>query len=88
MNLLGGDDGAAGLFGLGGGSGSGRAANSFHHISQDATGSGAFFCLYVCKYWLLRFIYISVFISCTQKNVRMTFTKRMDVVNIVNVLDI
>ena len=65
MNLLGGDDGAAGLLGLGGRSGSGRAANSFSVTSsQDATGSGALFCLYVnigCDVYLhicFYFIYI------------------------------
>ena len=84
MNLLGGDDGAAGLFGLGGGSG--RAANSFHHISQDATGSGALFCLYVNIGCNVLSTYL--FLSYLHNIVKMTYTKLMDVViNIVNVLD-
>ena len=91
MNLLGGDDVAAGLPGLGGGSGSGRAANSSsvtsHNISQDATGSGALFCLYVNIGCNVLSTYL--FLFYLHNIVKMTYTKLMDVViNIVNVLDI
>ena len=91
MNLLGGDDVAAGLPGLGGGSGSGRAANSSsvtsHNISQDATGSGVLFCLYVNIGCNVLSTYL--FLFYLHNIVKMTYTKLMDVViNIVNVLDI
>ena len=91
MNLLGGDDVAAGLPGLGGGSGSGRAANSSsvtsHNSSQDATGSGALFCLYVNIGCNVLSTYL--FLFYLHNIVKMTYTKLMDVViNIVNVLDI